>query len=1188
MKKVAKFFNELITILKGFGWIEWLGILMVLVLLGTLAFLFWRRKHPKDAAPPSSAQPQIPTNRLVKVWRSFIRAIPWKLRSSALSAPLSLVIGEAGSGKTEIINQYAKWQGQDFRYHPSITNDPLLQIYQGVKSLVLEFSSALLYDTNPSTYHMLKKLWKHLPVDPQVVVVIDARSLLEPQPEYLQQSGQALLGKLKIFAELESKPLPLVLALNHMEKVPGFEEFCLFLEKAGIPLQIEFPEKDGLNRLTSCLDNFKLYLSRALVNCSSQDYLRIVNFLNSAPGLLGILSEFLRVAGLEQGATSPPIVRLCLLSKQVHSFNCSPFALPPGYEERSPFKLDFHAKVALSLLVLGFSHLIGSYYYQKSILEDTLEKIKSVRAIPAELYPAKVGPLFLDFNGSLSKSPELIFQPKFFPDIVAYSNHLLIREIRTNYLIPLLKLAQFEPDTLFSTNKILAILYATPQNDMGKLIWDELQNKPTPYMVRYRQMISDYVTHNTHTHELDPILNGLNYSKVEIYQKTHMELLFLIQDLDIMLQKQSLAESDLEGAKRKTANFLKFIDELGSHTHELMIMRWLHQNTNLALDLEADYEEQEEWRQKPLEQFLRLIQSLSLADNETTCPAAFSINSCLKKIEDAARFKIESQTTTMNFTLDGNNFSYTSTQWRELVRRSHIAIMLKNIVDSHKKTDGWAFFSSPSSYPNLELNFSNNGDALFAGKAQIDGRLTAEAFEKDVKPTVMALSGLISKLPVDANEKKHFSDFVLTHLRTYTNNYASAYWNYFRQFQVRINSVWELNYALEQIQQPNSPLLQTLVQIKNNTGINLTTSPHFQPFAQKLMGFGFIQRMMAEKDGVYPEFQKYQFIMAQLQTDLNSKEPYAPKKTDGDTALIKGVITPMGRAAWGMLLNEDGSYAKLVKDWLQNSGIPSNWQQPFFAPVQKVAELGTAEIKTTIDGLWNDIWNTNVTPLLTQFPFLPSAGLDKELLPEDLIRVFHPKQGAFWLTFHRYLAPLCSFSNEVWFKRPELSDSLTLPKNTFERLNAVQKLTSRLWDDQGAPKPLQVSVKPGLLPIYDPIRIPNAPLVALTYLREGSVSVLGFNQQAAWQKLALQWWTSQPAEVGMKFRQTEEPTQAYNNLNIAESRWNFFRLLQQSKATGKNHYQWSVTHPDFPQQPLNIEFIFQSDPWAMFTQLAGS
>ena len=223
-----------------------------------------------------------------------------------------------------------------------------------------------------------------------------------------------------------------------------------------------------------------------------------------------------------------------------------------------------------------------------------------------------------------------------------------------------------------------------------------------------------------------------------------------------------------------------------------------------------------------------------------------------------------------------------------------------------------------------------------------------------------------------------------------------------------------------------------------------------------------------------------------------------------------------------------------------------------------------------------------------QFPFLPNAGLDKELTPDELIKVFHPKQGVFWVTFQQYLAPLCTINNGIWVKRHELFDSLALSDKALGRLNAVQQFTDSLWDAQGTPKPLQIAIKPGLLPTFNEKQMPNTPLASLIYLRSGSASMLGFNQQAVWNKFALEWWTSQPAELGIEFRNDAGAARIYNNISVTDSPWNFFRLLQQGKSTANNRYQWSIAHPDFPQQPLNVEFTFQSVPWRVFLNLAGS
>jgi hypothetical protein len=538
--------------------------------------------------------------------------------------------------------------------------------------------------------------------------------------------------------------------------------------------------------------------------------------------------------------------------------------------------------------------------------------------------------------------------------------------------------------------------------------------------------------------------------------------------------------------------------------------------------------------------------------------------------------------------LDHEHFAFTSGQWTALIARSRVSLLLDALMQNHRIIDGWLFFGTPGLYGEVEMGSANPGQTTFAGKARIDGRLSSDAFEQKVKPIIVGLPALVAGLPIDELQKKHFSDFVQRQLNAYADNYVSAYLNYFRQFQVRIDSSWGLNFILDDLQQPNSQLLQMLVQIKTNTALNLPSTPSFQPFAQKLAVFRYIQHLMEEKGGIYPEFQKYQFMMAQMQHEMDSREPYTPKKATDSAAALKGAMTPIARVAWAMRFKEEGSYLSFVKTWLQEVGILQDWQQPFLAPVLKVAEYGTAEINQHIEAIWNDLWDANIEPLLIKFPFNANAGSDKELTAEDLSKIFHPKQGIFWVTFREYLASLANYSNGVWVKPYELSDSLALPVNFLARLNAIQQLTSSLWDAQGNAKPLELSVKPGYLPTFDNRQIPNAPLVSLAYLRNGAVSVLGFNQHAEWQKLALEWWSGQPAEVGMEFRKDAGPTRVYTDINLPASPWSFFRLLQQAnRLPGEQNYQWSLAHPSFPQQPLTLEFSFQADPLAVFSNLAG-
>lgn len=1178
-------------IVSALSWLDWLGLAVVLVAVCVLVFLMWRRAQAKNDKKRNAPELTVPKEMLLapdylaKIWRNFIGTIPWTLRPDALRMPLSLVIGEAGCGKTSIIDRYADWQGQVFRFHPSATGDPLLQIYLGAKSLVLEFSASLLYDTTPASYKAIKKLWQRLPPRPQVVMVIDATTLLAPKMEQLRQSGHALFGKLKIFGELERQPLPLVIALSHMEKVPGFVEFCVFLEESGIPLQLDFSANHGIDQLETCLDGYKQHLRRALVTCPAQDYLKIASFLNETPALLRVLVDFLRVASIEQNVESPTVIRLCLLSEQVNSFACRPFDLPQGAIQKSPFILDRSAKVSIALFLSAFSYLVFCYHYQQHLLSENYKKISSLSTVPVTRYKKEIHPLFLDYGSDLNKDPLLTFMPDFFEAITYRNNDFLIREIRKRYLLPLLQQIQSQPGANFKTIRVMGLLYATPANELGKFIASKETSDPVDFaeFAKYGLIIQDYLKYNSNTDELALLLNKIDYADPEAYIDDTAMWLALFRNFQHFLEKPFINENELKSLQQKLVPFVKAIDLLEYYEGDDFIRQWLNKNTDVRLPEEPAGMQ---LRQKEIVQLLKLVSSLKL-NNSQNCKPDISLYNCLRLVRAVADVIVDFSGPSLNFSIDGQGFSFNSGQWNQLIQRSRISMMLRDIVSKHSNHDGWLFFGSPSVYANVEMNATNDGGMALAGKASIDGRMTYDAFEQDVKPAVMALSEIIDTLPIDEREKKYFTEFVIKSLNIYADRYVNAYLNYFQQFHIRIDSVWSLNYVLSDLQQSTSILQQILVQIKKNTTLDFSASPYFTAFAQKLTAFRSIHRLMEEQNGIYTEFQKYQSLMEKMQKEISIEEPYKPK-TDDAAGPLKGVLTPIGRVAWSMLNDEDGAYTSVVKKWLENVGIPDDWQQPFLAPVQKVEEFGASRINEYIDGIWSDIWRSNVIPLFVKFPFMPNAGPDQELPLDDLQAAFHPLQGVFWNTFQQYMSPLATFSNGIWIRQRNLSDKVVLPTNFFKRVNAAQQLTSGLWDHLGNPKPLELFVKPGLLPAYKNQQLISMPLVTLTYLRQGESIALGFNQQATSQMLQVQWWQPQQAEVGMEFRKDAAPTRAYSDIMVTDSNWNFFRLLQQGELIGEHHYRWLLSHPNFPQQPLSVEFSFDTNPMILFANLAGS
>ena len=155
---------------------------------------------------------------------------------------------------------------------------------------------------------------------------------------------------------------------------------------------------------------------------------------------------------------------------------------------------------------------------------------------------------------------------------------------------------------------------------------------------------------------------------------------------------------------------------------------------------------------------------------------------------------------------------------------------------------------------------------------------------------------------------------------------------------------------------------------------------------------------------------------------------------------------------------------------------------------------------------------------------------------------------------------------------------LELPKNMLLTLSKIETLSNLLMDQKGTPKPLKISVKPSLLPLWEK----NQPVVVLSYLQIGRNSVFGFNQQPNWQELEIEWWKQQTAAVGVKVEAVPKTGNSHRSITIPESPWSFYHLLQIANELENGEYAWTLFDPKWEMKPVNIKFEIEKNPWEAF------
>jgi type VI secretion system protein ImpL len=305
--------------------------------------------------------------------------------------------------------------------------------------------------------------------------------------------------------------------------------------------------------------------------------------------------------------------------------------------------------------------------------------------------------------------------------------------------------------------------------------------------------------------------------------------------------------------------------------------------------------------------------------------------------------------------------------------------------------------------------------------------------------------------------------------------------------------------------------------------------------------------------------------------------PGASKAATGPQ--LPDLLTPLGRVALSMLLEEKDSYLNKVDEWLDQQGILGEFREPFRRPFVAAMNLGREEIEKTVLEQWEQEWATHLQPLVERYPFTGTAT--EEVEPSQL-QILHPKQGAFWSFAHRVVAPLCTVQGTDWSLRAPLKRRLETPPRMMETLNRLAELTSLLWTAEGKPQALSLQVLPQPLP-PSPV---SGSFVTMSYLQCGKVTTFSFNQNPTWQDFALDWWDSQPASSGLEFRTPTTEERDYRAQEISGSFWNCFRLLESASAKDGRQWTWTLMRKGESRRGVEVRFGVRGEPWVPFRRLS--
>jgi type VI secretion system protein ImpL len=471
-------------------------------------------------------------------------------------------------------------------------------------------------------------------------------------------------------------------------------------------------------------------------------------------------------------------------------------------------------------------------------------------------------------------------------------------------------------------------------------------------------------------------------------------------------------------------------------------------------------------------------------------------------------------------------------------------------------------------------------------------------FASEIKPLVDEFTLRLEGSRLSPEEATGRKQYVLTKMNQFANQYRLDLFSTINRHPFQADSRAELYEKLKELSQPSSKLVDVLRNVSSRADLGTLQGEYYESLRNAVAPFKSLARLMAEdKDGNYPQLAPYLLLISQLHAEVTTgARTGAPPATDEKAAgsapqgapepskaaagpRLADLLSPLGRVALSMLLEEKDSYLRKVDEWLDQQGILGEFREPFRRPFVVALSLGKEEIEKTLLEQWEQEWNNNLQPLLERYPF--SATATEEVEPSEL-QFLHPK-GAFWSFAYRMVAPLCTVEGAEWSFRGPLKHRFEAPPQMLETLSLLAELTSLLWSAEGKPQPLSLQVLPQPLP-PSPV---SGSFVTMSYLKCGKTTSFSFNQNPTWQEFPLNWWEPQPASIGLEFRTPVSEERDYRAQEISRSFWSCFRLLESASAKDGRQWTWSLLKKQGdPRQGVEVSFGVRGEPWVPFRRLS--
>ena len=1203
---------------------KWVLIAMILV-AAAIPLVLWLRSRKKGGATTvPGSPPSLSRNRLRQIHERFLAGLPWRQRAAVKDLPGAVVLGPAGAGKSKLVELDVDWQRQARQFLPSYTSDSLLQIYLGPDTVVQEISAPLLEDDTPQARLALRRLWKETFGQQQAlaILVLDARWLAETPPDEVRRTAQLLRGKLNLLAEIRRGQVEARLCLTRMDELEGFEDFANLLRAHRVPLSFELPPRGEEGKLASLLQTQEQYLALGLTSLPVESFERLERFYSQGHRPFEALARF--VTALLEGGTlafAPRLSRVYLSSLLPSARAAGVLSVSAEANDAQAVRQRYlrnHLKRSVMLAVACSVPIVAAYAHFSWRLSQTEERVKRFEDTVQRMRnqgQEVSGTVVQEQVLAAGQSMDVLWRAMSYWPLLPYSftgereglSLRLARGIREAHLRPALERCHKQPDTCRPEQVVfmLAALHASRDEALGQFVLSSLRSRSSLGFVQQEGAAPT------------PEADSLEAKRSWV---TSVNLLdSLVGDYVLISDKPWQAPSTTEATWahwpfREPLTLEAQLEPWQAHLKRLQEL--LHDQSLEPYELErldAELESLQDERR-------RLQAQLDDSALLSTLPRVVDLLSASEARVDMSRFKGLPSTIKAVEWMNRNREVLSAVLRMEEEAYLGVKAVQKMTVAELLVREGlwlqgpgnptfqvavlqstFAFRPRDSAqqlHQALLRYYEKTSRMPFGGvsgeeaarRGASASSVAAERVEFDtrLRPLVDEFTQRLKSAGLPLEQASQRQEHVQRKVNQFAIQYRQRLFQRVASYHFNAPMPAMLPEELSRLTQPSSELVDMLRDVAHGATLEPLEGPYYESLRNAVAPFKpVVQVMKPDESGNYAALSPYRTLVAQLVAELNAVPKASaaaagkePEKETGGAARLAEMLTPLGRIALSMMLEEEGSYLHKVNAWLDQQGLIGELRQPFLQPFLTARELGQQELEQKLGRQWEEIWGRMLKPLLTRYPFDPAAT--QEVDAGDL-EVLRRQDGAFWDFVNRVLTPVCEERGSEWVLRGALKDRLTLPEELLSSLGGLSRLSRLLWDAEGKPRPLMLQVMP--------LPLPAAPtpgsFVTLGSLKCGKTTVLAYNQSPSWQEFPVAWWDQQTASLMLELRSPEQGAVQYTSLEKSRSAWGCFRLLEASTPTGDQHRQWSLRGRNAKDSNhlLEIRFGLKGEPWVPFREV---